>query len=372
MKKYWLHFFNALYRLILSKIIFLFNSELTHNAMVNIGELFGKVFFLKKLTALLFSTKSKVLSQAIKGINFENPIGLAAGFDYEGKLTQILPSIGFGFGTVGTITNLPYDGNPKPRLARLLKSKSLLVNKGFKNKGIDYIVNKFATYDFNIPIGISIGQTNTDKFSQKQAADDILECFKKAEQGNLKNSYYELNISCPNLNSKVSFYDPTKLDYLLSQLEKLNIKKPIFIKMPIDRSDNEILSMLNVIVKNKIVGVIFGNLQKNRNNPVLDKEEIKKYTVGYFSGKPTWDRSNQLIKLAYKNFKNKLIIIGCGGVFSGKDAYEKIRLGASLVQFITGLIFEGPQLAGQINSDLITLLKKDGFKNISQAIGTSV
>ena len=369
MKHYWLRLNHIIYKYILAKVIFLFNSELIHNLMTLFGEILGKVFLLRKLIYILFNIKSPVLKQNIKGIFFENPIGLSAGFDYEARLTQILPSIGFGFGTIGTITNLPCEGNPKPRLARLLKSKSLMVNKGFRNKGINSIAYKLKNYSFQIPIGISIGQTNTDVFSQSQAVNDIISAFKKAENANLKTKYYELNISCPNLNSKVTFYDPKKLDELLKKLKKLSIKKPIFIKMPIDKSDNETLAMLNVIVTNKMDGVIFGNLQKNRKNKELNKKEIAKYPVGNFSGKPTFEDSNHLIELAYRKYKDKLIIIGCGGVFSAKDAYLKIKLGASLVQLITGLIFEGPTLAAQINSELIDLLKKDGYKNIKSAIG---
>lgn len=372
MKHYWLKLNNFVYVHLLSKIIFLFNSELMHDVMTITGEYIGKVYFLRKITSFLFNVKSSVLKQKILGIVFENPIGLAAGFDYDARLTQILPSVGFGFETIGTITNLPYEGNPKPRLARLLKSKSLMVNKGFKNQGINEINRKLGNFKFDIPVGISLGQTNTVVLSQKSAVEDIIKAFKKAESANLKTKYYELNISCPNLNSKVTFYDPLKLDMLLKEINKLSIKKPIFIKMPIDKKDSEVLSMLNVIVKNKFKVVIFGNLQRDRKNKVLNKKEIAKYPIGNFSGKPTFETSNHLISLAYKNYKDKLIIVGCGGVFNAKDAYKKIKLGASLIQFITGLIFVGPTLAANINSELINLLKKDGYKNISQAIGKDI
>src|SRR3989344_3639209 len=252
MKHYWLKINHVIYKYILAKVIFLFNSELMHNLMTLFGEILGKVFLLRKLIYILFNIKSPILKQDVKAVTFENPIGLAAGFDYEARLTQILPSVGFGFGTIGTITNLPYEGNPKPRLARLLKSKSLMVNKGFKNRGIDLVGKKLKDYNFQIPIGISIGQTNKGIFSQQEALNDIIAAFKKAEEFNLKTKYYELNISCPNLNSEVTFYDPIKLDELLKKVKELNIKKPIFIKMPIDKNDKEILSMLNIIVKNKI------------------------------------------------------------------------------------------------------------------------
>jgi dihydroorotate dehydrogenase len=150
----------------------------------------------------------------------------------------------------------------------------------------------------------------------------------------------------------------------------VNIKKPVFIKMPIDKNDAVVLSLLETISQFTYVkGVIFGNLQKNRQDPSLVQEEVKKWKVGNFSGKPTWERSNELIALCYRNYKNRFIIIGCGGVFSAEDAYKKIKLGASLVQLITGLIYEGPQLVSEINAGMPYLLKRDGFSHISDAIG---
>ena len=149
-------------------------------------------------------------------------------------------------------------------------------------------------------------------------------------------------------------------------------RKPLFIKMPIVKTNKETMEMLDVIVKFPVAGVILGNLQGNRNDKSLNKEEVEKFSVGNFSGKPTEQRSNELIELAYRNYGKKLVIIGCGGIFNASDAYKKIKLGASLVQLITGLIFEGPQLAAQLNIDLAKLLKRDGFINISEAIGKDV
>ncbi len=320
---------------------------------------------------MILDFENESLSQTINGIYFKNPIGLAAGFDYRGKLITILPSVGFGFETVGTITNRPYEGNPKPRLGRLVKSRSLMVYKGFKNEGIRTIANKLKDKKFEIPIGLSIGKTNSQKdtMSQSDAVLDIVSAFKIAKKASLEITYYELNISCPNLYGNVTFYALRNLHELLRAVTKLNLKKPLFIKMPISKSDKEVLEMLNVIVKFPVSGVIFGNTQNNRKDKSFVKKELEKYPVGNFSGKPTFERSNELIKLAFQKYGKKITIIGCGGVFSGKDAYAKIRLGASLVQFITGLIFEGPQLAAQINLELSELLKKDGFSNISEAVG---
>ncbi len=141
--------------------------------------------------------------------------------------------------------------------------------------------------------------------------------------------------------------------------------------MPIEKSNKEVLSMLEVISKHSVTGVIFGNLQKDRSHPALNQSEVSKFPKGNFSGKPTFDRSNELISLTYKHYKKRLTIIGCGGVFNAHDAYEKITRGASLVQLITGMIFEGPQLVANINTELPDLLKKNGFRTITEAIGSA-
>jgi len=286
--------------------------------------------------------------------------------------TQILPSIGFGFETVGTISNMPFEGNKKPRLGRLPLSRSLLVNKGFRNPGADVTIKKLKRMSFEFPLGISIGKTNSIEIAgtQKDAVSDVVEAFKKFQKGRLKNAYYELNISCPNLEGGVSFYPSNELNALLNAVGKLKIKKPVFVKMPIEKSDDEVRGMLDVIVKHKwITGVIFGNLQKDRKDPSFVQDEILTAGVGNFSGKPTFRRSNELIKLAYSEYGKKLIIIGCGGVFTAEDAYRKIRLGATLIQMITGMIFEGPQRITQINRGLVDLLQADGYSHISEAVG---
>jgi dihydroorotate dehydrogenase len=359
-----------LYKGIVKPVLFLFDSELVHEAMTYFGELLGKSKTARDILKNIHKCDNKSLRQEVCGIKFRTPIGLAAGFDYKARLTQILPSIGFGFGTVGTITYNAYEGNPKPLLGRLPKSKSLMVNKGFKNDGVKAIIKKLRKYKFEIPVGLSVGRTNSATLSEKESVSDIISAFTALMDSKVQNSYYELNISCPNLYGNVSFYPTKNLNDLLTAVDKLHIKKPVFVKMPINESDKDTEGMLKVISKHKIQGVIFGNLQKDRKHPMLNAHEVKKYKVGYFSGKPAFERSNGLIKLSYRKFGKKLTIIGCGGVFSAEDAYTKIKLGATLVQLITGLIYEGPQLPAQINLGLMDLLKRDGFKNIEEARGT--
>ncbi len=361
---------------IAKEILFKIDAEKVHENALNLGELCGNLPIVPNILNSLYTIEDKRLNQTIGGIEFKNPVGLAAGFDYDAKLTQILPSIGFGFETIGTVTNMPYEGNPYPRLGRLPKSKSLLVNKGFKSKGANAISSKLSGKSFKIPIGVSIGRTNSALLqTQEQSVSDIVQAFTLFEHSNLNISYYELNVSCPNLihgNAKITFYSKENLEQLLQEVDKLNISKPIFVKMPIILSNDLILEMLQVISDHKLTGAVFGNLETNKTNPAIIPAEADVFSMGNFSGKPTFIRSNELIELAYKNFGKTLKVVGCGGIFSAGDAFEKISRGATLLELITGMIFEGPALIKNINKGLIKELEQRGLSNISEAVGCNI
>ncbi len=341
--------FAFLYPRIGKPVFFLFDPEQIHETMVWIGSMLGRFAVIRWFFSYCFIWKDKRLERHIAGIIFPNPVGLAAGYDYEANLTQITGPLGFGFHTVGTITNRPYEGNSPPRLGRLPKSRSILVNKGYKNLGAMATIRKLEGKIFSIPVGISIGATNDPSITTlRQVIADIRACFEQFEASRVRHAYYELNISCPNLSLEVSLYDPMHLDALLRAIDHLKLSRPVFIKMPIEKTEKEYAAMLDVILTHKIAGVIIGNLSKDRNNPALDPDEVAKCSVGNFSGKPTWESSNRLIAFTRKYVKRKLSIIGCGGIFSPEDAAEKLRLGADMVQLITGMIYQGPHLTSQV------------------------
>jgi dihydroorotate dehydrogenase len=353
--QYWLsqstHF---IYKNCVKPVFFLLDPELVHNKMTESGRFLGKYSFIKKGVESAWGYCDSSLIKNIDGIIFPNPIGLSAGFDYNGDLHQILPSLGFGFHTIGTVTLQPYAGNPKPRLGRFPRSKALLVNKGLKNIGANGIISKLSNVHFAIPTGISIASTNKYFETEREQIEDIAECFRLFENSEVNHIYYELNISCPNTFGGEPFTTPSKLKRLMSAMDTLHLKRPLYIKMPIDQSEKETLEMLQVIDKHNVQGVIFGNLTKDKTNPAVHADDQKEWQTkkGNLSGKPTWERSNNLIQLTRKSFGDRFTIIGTGGVFSGKDAEHKLRLGADLVQLITGMIYEGPQLIGQITSYL--------------------
>jgi len=365
------------FRNIVKRIVFRIDPEKIHDHAIIVGQIFGSNIILKKITSFFFDFSDSMLRQKIHGIVFENPIGLAAGFDKNAKIIEIIPRIGFGFEEAGSITNEPCDGNPKPRLWRLLKSKSIVVNNGLNNDGAEVISQKLikrkSSSKFGqiseIPIGISIAKTNSlETVDLERGIKDYINGIKYfLDIGD----YLTINISCPNAYGGLPFTDSERLNLLLKEINKLNIKKPVFVKIPPDLPFDVVDEIIELGEKYNITGFICSNLSKNRNNPKIVAEDIKKVPegVGGISGKPTEDMTNNLIAYVYKKTNGKKTIIGCGGISSAKDAYKKIKLGASLLQMITGMIFEGPQVISQINLGLCELLKKDGFKNISEAIG---
>ncbi len=357
--------FNSLYKHIFKPIAFKLDPEFVHDSVSFFGKILSKFALTRKLTKTLFYFSDQSLEQNLLGIHFPNPIGLSAGFDKNAELGNILPEVGFGFAEVGSITGELCAGNPKQRLWRLPKSKSLLVNYGLKNDGAEAIAKRLQGQKFNIPIGISIAKTNC-----QETVDDAvgIKDYAKAHQAFANiGSYTTVNISCPNAFGGQPFTDPARLDDLLSELDLIATQKPTFVKFSPDTNYYDVDSLLEVIDRHNVQGIICSNLTKNRDNKKIIETNLP--NVGGFSGKVVEELSNDLIAHVYKKTKGKYIIIGSGGVFNAEDAYLKIKLGASLIQIITGMIYEGPQVIGEINKGLVRLLKQDGYKNISEAIG---
>lgn len=359
----------TLYVWIYKPLLFRRDPELAHDSFARMGVFLGKHTMTRAITRGLLHVKNSVLRQTVCSIHFQNPVGLSAGFDKDANLVQILPSVGFGFVEIGSITLEPYHGNSGKRLVRLPASKSIIVNYGLKNVGSSAIIQKLSAGQKSIvPMIISIAKTNCKETVDTEAGiRDYYECLRRFYEAGI-GDMYDINISCPNAYGGEPFTTPDTLERLLSTLDTLAITKPVFVKMPINLSWDSFSSLLGVVSKHQISGVIIGNLNKNKHDPSI-KDPIPEGQGGGLSGTPCFDLSNELISKTYQLYKDKFVIIGVGGIFSAEDAYEKIKRGATLVQLITGMIYEGPQVVGEINRGLVQLLKKDGFNNISQAVG---
>lgn len=357
--------FAFLYKHLFKPVAFAMDPEFVHDRVLGLGKLLGKFGISRRLAKSLFFYAHPSLEQDILGIHFANPIGLAAGFDKNAELTDILPSVGFGFAEVGSITGEASPGNPGKRLWRLPKSESLLVYYGLKNQGANVLAKKLSSKSFEFPVGISVAKTNSpDTVEQVKGVADYVKAFNLfADIG----SYTTINISCPNAFGGQPFTDPESLEALLSEVDKIETRKPVFIKLSPDLGMERVDELLAVIDKHRVQGIICSNLTKNRANPNIKEAYVPE--VGGMSGKVVEGLANELIAHVYKKTQGKYVIVGCGGVFTAEDAYRKIKLGASLIQMITGMVYQGPQVVGEINRGLVELLKKDGYENISEAVG---
>ncbi|MBS3079996.1 quinone-dependent dihydroorotate dehydrogenase [Candidatus Pacearchaeota archaeon] len=349
---------SVLYNKIVKPVCFMYDAEQVHNFFTKTGKFLGDHALTKKTISTLFNYQNKKLELNILGIKFRNPVGLSAGFDKNAELISIMEDVGFGFVEVGSITALPCEGNSGKRVDRIIDKKSLWVNFGLNNNGVKEITNRLEKERFNIPYGISVAKTNSKETVDPEIGiNDYVSSLKESKN---VGDYYTLNISCPNSYGGQPFVDPQLYESLLREVHELKIKKPVFVKLSPDLTKKHIDKLLQISMKHKINGFICTNLTKKHN---LGK--------GGLSGKIVQKKSNELIKYIYKKTKGKYIIIGVGGIFSAEDAYKKIKAGASLVQLITGMIYEGPGLISNINYNLVKLLERDRYNNISEAIGVS-
>jgi len=358
------------YQWILRPIFFKFDPENIHNFVSSFLHFLGKYTLTRKITYFCWGFEDPSLEQNILGISFKNPIGLAAGFDKDARLIDIMLSLGFGFTEVGSITARPHGGNSELRLCRLPEAKTLRVNYGLKNLGAEILREQLQNKIWSLPIGISIAKTNVPETSEvNKGIEDYFFTYKKFQD---TGDYFTINISCPNTcEADPIFLEPKNLDLLLNKIFSIQKIKPIFIKLSPDLTDQKLQEILETCRKHPVDGFVCGNLTK--------VNLLGHFGRGGFSGKAVEKLANQLIQKVYKYYGgpakdgvNKKIIIGVGGIFSAEDTYKKIKLGASLVQLITGMIFEGPQLISDINLGLVKLLKADGYKNISEAIGKGI
>lgn len=366
-----------MYRII-RPLIFLMEPENAHYTLKRLGVFLGSNFLTRFITSLFFNYGHKSLNTTVDGIEYRNPVGLSAGFDKDGELTKIYPSLGFGLAELGSFTGEVCPGNPGRRLFRMVKSKSIVVWYGLNNQGAEVISKRLTGQNFGkLRVGINAAKSNiTPVFDLQDSIDDYIKtmtCFKDV------GDYYTINISCPNTQDGEPFVDRANLDSLLSQVnERIRpiANKPIYLKLAADMTLEEINTIVDACMDYKLEGVVLTNLAKPEHNEEHIPSELPNNQgllpkgKGAMSGLPLQRISTNVIRHVYRRTRGQLTIIGVGGVFSAKDAYEKITSGASLLHMITTMIFDGPQNINEINRGLVKLLKKDGFNSIAEAVGS--
>jgi dihydroorotate dehydrogenase len=351
---------DALYTHALKLILFKMSPDTVHDLFITAGEAAGKLAPTRALFSALYNYSGPDISKTVDGVTYRTPILLSAGFDANGRLTRILPSLGFGGEEVGSVTADYCEGNPLPRMTRLVRNRSLVVYKGLRNHGVDALIKKLKVTprlptgkagEKGFVIGISIARTNSISASTDIEAGikDYETSFRKLNEAGI-GDYYTINISCPNAFTGEAFTDPAHLAKLLPRLAAVACDKPVYLKMPISFSWEEFDALLQVASSHSFIrGVIIGNLNKHYSE-LKHPEDAPKEFRGGLSGEPTQKRSTEYIKKTRAAYGARFTIIGCGGIFTLEDALEKLHAGADLLHGFQNLgqVRFGDQEEGRI------------------------
>ena len=304
-----------------------------------------------------------IFQSTIFGKNLDNPIGMAAGFDKNAEVYNALFKLGFGFVEVGTITPLKQYGNPKPRVFRLVEDEALINRLGFNNHGAEIVKDRIKRNKKLGLLGINIGP---NKDSSDRLNDYLIGLKTFYDDAD----YITINISSPNTENLRTFHEGNKLQDLLKSImeekKNLNSNIPIAVKVSPDISKDQVSQISEILLDHEIKAIIVSNTSEATRDKLGD---IQRHQKGGLSGKPIEEKSNILINEFYKLLKGKIKIIGVGGVDSGQSAYDKFIAGADFVQLYTGMVFNGPNIAGIIKKELKELLIRDGVKNYTEIIG---
>ena len=336
-----------MYKKIILPVLFLFDPEKVHNFTFLLFKIFLNIPFVGFLVQKIYLVDNEKLSKKLFGIEFKNPVGLAAGFDKNAKLYNELSRFGFGFIEIGTVTPIAQPGNPKKRLFRLTNDQGIINRMGFNNDGMHKIAARLKK-NKNILIGGNIGKNKATP--NDKAVNDYLLCFNYLFDFV---DYFVINVSSPNTPNLRELQNTNFLRVILDSLNKENLKKsktkPILIKISPDLSKENLLEIVDLAISLKIDGIIATNTTINRDD--LTSKNINE--SGGLSGKPLANKSNEVIRFISDKSNGKIPIIGVGGIHSAKDAIDKIKAGADLVQIYTGFIYEGPSLIKSINKALV-------------------
>ena len=338
-----------MYRKIILPILFLFDPEKVHNFTFLFFKISLNLPFIGFIIRKIYSVENKKLHKKIFGLKFNNPVGLAAGFDKNAKLYNELNYFGFGFIEIGTVTPEPQKGNSKKRLFRLVDDKGIINRMGFNNDGMCKITTRLKK-NKNVLIGGNIGKNKSTP--NNQAVSDYLLCFNYLHDFV---DYFVVNVSSPNTPNLRELQNKEPLIDILKSLKDENIKKqkpkPILLKISPDLSKNNLSDIIDIVLSLKIDGIIATNTTIQRNS--LKSKNMNE--SGGLSGKPISEISNEVIRYISEKSKGSIPIIGVGGIHSAQDAIDKINAGADLVQIYTGFIYEGPSLIRSINKALVEM-----------------
>ncbi|HUK81094.1 MAG TPA: quinone-dependent dihydroorotate dehydrogenase [Verrucomicrobiae bacterium] len=358
-----------IFQALIRPILFRLEPEVVHNRALQLAETLGHSRIAREALETLFCVEDRRLQQTVFGIDFLNPVGLAAGFDKNAVALPLWPSLGFGFLEIGSVTTRAQGGNPTPRLFRLENQRALINHMGFNNDGADAIAGRLSS---RIPVGVNVGKHRDVEL--RDAASDYAETIAKFRG---RADFFVLNVSSPNTPGLRKLQEREMLDELLTTVTggrasrraetdggsaeaSPSKRSPVVLKLSPDLNFDQLDDALELARRHGIAGIVATNTTTNHPTP----------PEGGLSGAPLRERATECIRHIWRQTDGMLPIVGVGGIFTAGDAYVKIRAGASLVEVWTALVYEGPGIVRNINRGLLRLLERDGFGSIAEAVGT--
>ena len=342
-----------MYKILLKPLFFSLSPESAHHLVLHLLKFFFRIPFVFYVVKKCYTIKDERLKRSLFGLTFENPVGLAAGFDKDAKHVDELSAFGFGFIEIGTVTPKSQNGNDKPRMFRLVEDEAVINRMGFNNEGAEAAADRLKNKKRRVVIAGNIGKNKTTP--NENAISDYEYCFEKLFD---VVDYFVVNVSSPNTPDLRALQDKEPLNKLLTRLKELNaIKqnpKPIFLKIAPDLSNEQLDDIVVIVQQTKIDGVVATNTTINRIGLTCKQEILQEIGAGGLSGKPLKNRSTEVIKYLSQRSKGSFPIIASGGVHTANDAIEKINAGASLVQVYTGFIYEGPSIVKKICKGILS------------------
>jgi dihydroorotate dehydrogenase len=342
---------------LIKQVLFQFEPENVHHFVTRALKFFNRFAAGGALTRLVWDTEQPELERTVFGLKFRNPVGLAAGFDKNAEFISEMANLGFGFIEVGTVTPLPQEGNPKPRMFRLRSDEALINRMGFNNHGVDVVAARIARYRKNAPeiqqgliIGGNIGKNKNTP--NDEAVDDYVVCFDRLFD---VVDYFVVNVSSPNTPGLRELQEKAPLMHILNTLQarnaKLGARRPILLKIAPDLNNEQLDDIIEIVKLTGIAGIIATNTTLDRSNL---KANRLKHETGGLSGKPLSKRSTEIVQYLSDRSKGLFSIIGVGGIHDTQDAADKLKAGAALIQLYTGFIYEGPGLIKKINKKILS------------------
>lgn len=338
---------------ILRTLLFRLDAETAHHLTLRLLRFAGAIPGISRLLKFTYKVEDKSLEREVFGIKFPNPVGLAAGLDKNGEVFSEMACLGFGFVEIGTVTPLPQDGNPAPRLFRLIPDKAIINRMGFNNVGLHEMMGNIKSgrkrFGGNVILGGNIGKNKITP--NEEANSDYLKCMEALYS---YVDYFVVNVSSPNTPNLRELQEKAPLTALLNLLQKRNVQlgkpKPLLLKIAPDLNDSQLDDIIEIVESTGIAGIVATNTTISREGLSSNKSLVEKIGAGGLSGQPLTKRSTEVIRYLTKRTQKPVIAVG--GIMTAEDALEKLNAGAKLVQIYTGFVYEGPALVKSILNSL--------------------